>query len=270
MRRSLRWLPCAGLAVIALIVLFVAGSSRISIRTFALDAPSQYQVTVLHPFTHVCEGPVASQGPARGVGIWGGSIGGPATLTLDVRNARSGAILASGRIHAIAQENEWTTHLGHTISGAVPLRICLLDDAGVFTLSGSPAVHPKLVMTGTVVQQEFGKPHDQEFSLVLLDGDRSLFSSLPLAFSRAALWRPSWVGSWTFWVLAACLFGTFGLGVVAVASAASVDEEDRPPQPEDDVEPDLPPSPDLHAAKSSRTAAYNRLEPGQDRPQSVL
>ena len=72
-------------------------------------------------------------------------------------------------------------------------------------------------------------PPGEKFSLALLsDGDRSLLGSLPTAFSRASLWRPSWVGAWTFWVLAIALLATFGLAVVAVISAAGDDDAPVP------------------------------------------
>ena len=54
--------------------------------------------------------------------------------------------------------------------------------------------------------------------------DHSLLGSLPTVFSRAALWRPSSVGTWTFWLLAFGTLAAFGLGVIAVVGAAESDD----------------------------------------------
>ena len=56
---------------------------------------------------------------------------------------------------------------------------------------------------------------------------QSLFSMLPTIFRRAMLFRPTWVGAWTFWLLAAAVLGAFALGAVAVARASSADAEGR-------------------------------------------
>jgi hypothetical protein len=241
------WLSCIGLAVIAVVGLLVAGSHGLALRTFVLDAKNQYPLVLLYPSTRVCEGPVTSQGPARSVGIWGASAFGPARLTVEVQDAVTRRLWASGDLEASTVENEYTARLARLVPGDRPLRICLTEDLNTFSLEGSAAVHPNVVMTG--------KATGQEFSLVLLSDNRSLLSSLPTAFSRASLFRPSWVGSWTLWVLAIALLATFGLGVAAVASAVSAsDEEDRPPG-DQSREGDSPPSPDGRTGDSSRSAA---------------
>ena len=57
--------------------------------------------------------------------------------------------------------------------------------------------------------------------------DRSLLALLPDAFDRASLFRPGWVGAWTYWcLLAALAVGVPLLLVRALASAADEDESD--------------------------------------------
>jgi hypothetical protein len=236
----------AAIALLAVIVLAAAGSRSIAVRTFALGAPNSGQVTILHPGSQVCEGPVAGAETSNGTGIWGGAIGAPATMTITARDAHSGETLASGPLRAIAEENEWTARLDHEIAPNRAVRICLHEDAGTFTLSGSPAIRSDVVMSG--------KPAGQEFSLVLLNDHRhSLLSWLPTAFSRASLWRPSWVGSWTFWLLLAGVAAAFGLGVVAVAGAAGAD--DGPDAPRTDHLNGDDPTPSGNAPDSDRPAA---------------
>lgn len=209
-------------AVTAVVVLLIAGSRGLAVRTAAVDAPNQFTIAVLHPANRVCEGPVISQVPARGVGIWGASAGGTASLTVTVQAADTHTMLASGQLQAVSAEGEWTARLAREVPAGRPVRICLTDDVSAFSLSGSSASNPNVAVTGVAT--------GQRFSLVLLsDSNRSLLSSLPTAFSRASLFRPSWVGSWTFWFLAVALLASFGVGVVAVTSAAWADDSEKLP-----------------------------------------
>jgi hypothetical protein len=48
----------------------------------------------------------------------------------------------------------------------------------------------------------------------------TLLSLLPAVFRRASLFKLSFTGAWTFWVLAAAMLGAFGLAGVALAGAS--------------------------------------------------
>lgn len=227
MRCRRLWIPLTALSVLVVAALVAWGSRGVAVRTYALDAPNQTTVAVLRPGSRICEGPVTPQGPVRGVDIWGTATGGPARLTVTVQDPATRRRLASGLLTASAVAGGYGARLERTLPGGRRLRICLTGAAGRFGLSGSASVNPSVVMTG-------GTPNRQ-FSLVLLsNANRSLWSWLPLAFSRASLWRPGWVESWTFWALAAGLLACFGLVVVAVVQAASADEEHPPPDAADD------------------------------------
>jgi hypothetical protein len=184
------------------------------VREFALRAPDQSAVAILRPLQVVCEGPVASPAETRGVGIFGGSVLGVAVLAIDVRDATTRMRLASGQIDATAP-GEYVARLSRPVAAGRPLKVCVVDILNTFSLSGSAAVDPNVQVSGAAP--------GSEFSLVL-DNSRSFLGSLSIAFSRASLWRASWVGSWTFWVLAFALLGTFALGVLAVMSADSADQ----------------------------------------------
>jgi hypothetical protein len=72
-----------------------------------------------------------------------------------------------------------------------------------------------------------GRENDASaLALRFLHRPRSVASQLPVAFERAALFRPGWVGPWTFWLLALAV----GLGVPALlarALATAVREDSR-------------------------------------------
>lgn len=252
--RRLGILVTLGAAIVGVAVLVLSGTGQITARTFALGAENNFQVALIHPGTQVCEGPVTASQTSNGVGVWGGGIKGPATLTVTAREPSSGRTLASGPLRAQPAENRWTARLDHAIAADQPVQICLHGESGTFTLSGSSPVRSDVVMTGS-------QGH-AEFSLVLLSiGRHSLLGRLPTVFARASLWRPSWVGAWTFWVLAIALLATFALAVRAVASAAADDDLDGAgDRPSADAGPDAP---------GPTTPSTDRLEASEDRPQPV-
>jgi hypothetical protein len=242
----------AGIAVIVVVALVIGGLLSSTVRTFALGAPNQNQVALLHPGSRVCEGPVTSSRPVNGIGIWGASALGPAAIRVEVQDAATRRALQSAELRATTRGQQYSAYLPRPIAAGSPLRVCLTESLNTFALLGSGAIDPKVVMTGP--------RRGQEFSLVLLNHGGSMLSWLSTAFSRASLFRPSWVGSWTFWVLILGLLATFGLGVAATALAASADDrDDRDDRGDgDDHGPDEPPpSPDgtRTLSKSHSTAS---------------
>jgi hypothetical protein len=227
-------LPCTAIALVALALLLIAGARHTAVRTASVDAPNQITVATLRPGHPVCEGPVTSDRPANAVSVWGAAAGPrPATMTVTVRDASTHASLATGVLRPIADEGEWPVQLNRDVPDERPVQVCLSQMAGEFSLAGSAVSADSVSASGV--------PGGARFSLVLLsDGRRSLLGSLPLAFSRASLWRLSWVRPWTFWVLAFALLMTFGLVVVAVVKAAGEDEQPPPPAPDDQPRGGLP------------------------------
>lgn len=213
------WWISGVLALTALAALLVAASGTVVKREFVLGAPDQAPVAVLQPSQRVCEGPVASRGPFQRVGIWGSSAGGLSRITVEVQDARTARVLASGRLDARTPRED-IVRLDSEVPGAQPLRICLVGNRRAFLLLGSQTIQPGV--------QTVGLKPGLQFSLVLLSDRQSLLSSLPTAFSRASLFRPSWVGPWTFWVLALGLVAAFALGVIAVAGATAADAGESP------------------------------------------
>jgi hypothetical protein len=210
------WAAFAASALVAAIVLAVLALQPLTVREFALDAPNQQQVALLTPGHQVCEGPITTPAPIQGIGIWGGAVTGSSQITATIEDASSHRPLATGTITA-GGASELRKLLNATVPQGRAVRVCLRGRSGQLSLLGSPAVDAGVVIHGGAA--------DSEFSLVLLRrSGQSLLGSLPLAFGRASLWRPSWVGSWTFWVLAGLLLTTILFGAVAIASAARDDE----------------------------------------------
>jgi hypothetical protein len=220
LRGPVRWgaLAAAVAAIVVVIVLIISGLRSGPVRSFALRVPSATPVATARAKRPVCEGPVTASGQTSLVGVFGAPKVGLSRLHVTVRDAVAGdhgRVLATGTEVAREIVTEDLVALDRTVPAGRSLRVCVRATTDPFVLEGAGASATGVRMTGH---------RKDQFSLVL-DHRASFIGSLSTAFSRAAVFRPDWVGSWTFWVLTAAFAATFGLAVVAVALAADADEE---------------------------------------------
>jgi hypothetical protein len=217
-RRS--WVPFVLVALAGVVVLVLAALRPTTERTFALGVPNAGQVAVIRAGTRVCESPITSPAAFREVGIFGGPPPGPpagvARIAVVVSNARTHQVIGRASLVATAT-GEHAARLGASIDAGTPVRICLIGRSGTFSLLGTGSPRPAARISGA--------PAGMEFSVVLLRPGVSLLGSLPTAFARASLFKLSWIGSWTFWVLLGALLATIPLGAVAIALVADEDED---------------------------------------------
>jgi hypothetical protein len=221
LRHPIRWLPPLALSLAILTGLLAAGSRPIQVRTFSLEAADQGPVAVLHRGERVCEGPLSSPATARSVGLWGAAAATPARLAVQAVAAGTGRILAGGTLAPNSQPGQRDVRLSAAIPSETPIQICLVEQSGAFSLGGSTYTDARPGMVSSPTRLA---PNGAEFSVTLLT-THSLLGSLPTAFSRASLWRPSWVGSWTFWVLTAALLAVLVLAPALLARAAASDDD---------------------------------------------
>ena len=216
MRRDL---IAGGIAGLGLVLVAVLGLSSVAVRTYALRAPNEFPLVTLGPGRTVCEGPVRGAETTQGLAVWGAGIGGPARLQVSLRRLGPSARTVTGIVRTGTAESEQAAQLAAAIAPNVPVKACVRVLAGKFSIAGSPSVHAGLDMSGG--------PKGQEFSLLLLGPSRSVLSALPQAFGRASLFKLSWVGSWTFWLLTGGIALAFILAVGAVV-AATEDSSEQP------------------------------------------
>jgi len=203
-RRSI-WAPVLILALALVAGLIVSALKPMPIRAYALGSPNAVPVAVL----------------ARGQEV--------RDATTRDTIARGWTVLPPDKPHSGVFEPLPGDYADAAFAGAIrpgsTIDVCVIAEGPApLSLAGSAPVDPDIVMSLG------GKPTPTEFSLALLQASRrSLLAALPTAFARASLFRLSWTGPWTFWVLAVALLGTTASCGWAVAAAARADShgEDR-------------------------------------------
>jgi hypothetical protein len=192
-------------------------------RGFRLDVPSDSRVLV-RPGQELCSGLIRP--PAAGanrVRYWArGARGGAAPpIVVHVRRSRTAQTLADGTAEA-GPAGARTVRLRGSVAGSRKVVACFLD-AG-----GEPAILAPRPGTRTRVtverSSELADYADVALELIRSD-DRSLLATLPDAFDHAALFRPGWVGAWTYWLLLAALAAGVPLLLTRALSSASDEDE---------------------------------------------
>jgi hypothetical protein len=220
----LTFLVVAGLG---LAVLLLAAANDGRSRAFSLGVSDVAGVTTLTPTATVCERPIADPTSFGGVRAWAAPGAAPTPVEVTVSDAQTRQVLARGRALVPAADGQFDVTLTRTVAAHRQLQVCFATAGRAkVALLGSSQVNP------TVHLIVGGKPvATLGLSLVMLPAHpRSLLSMVPTAFARAALFKASWVGTWTFWVLAAALLAGFAVAAAAVRWALA--EPERPSHPE--------------------------------------
>jgi hypothetical protein len=193
---------------------------------FSLGVPAGVLAPYLDPGQTACQGPINPTSAYRSVRAWTWPGYPPnAVLRVSARNL-AGTVLATGRIvhtnTSLAQQypspQAETTRLTATLPAGRRITVCFqnVGSTVVSLLGGTPT------NTNSGVLTIHGKRTAMALSLLFLGAHpSSLLSQVPKIFSRASLFRPTWVGPWTFWLLALALVLAFPLAAVAVARASS-------------------------------------------------
>lgn len=209
------WWPALAAAVVVVAAFVVYGLRPVTVDRFVLRAPDEASVALVHSGQRVCQGPVRASAAVNRLTVYGASVLPTSRSRVEVQRAGGHRLLAYGEFSSTPAGGAYTPALDRPIAPRQAVRVCVVGELNTFSLLGSPSVNPHVRMTG-------GRK-GMQFSLAL-GNRRSLLGALPTAFQRAALFKASWVGSWTYWALTALLAGTFALAVFAVGAAAGEDE----------------------------------------------
>lgn len=205
--------------------LLLAASGDKRSRAFSLNVPNATPVAILTPGEQACQRPITAPAAFGGVRLFGASTGGDAALAVDIRPAHGGPPLARGQTGATPASSQLDVMLGREIRAGRRIELCAvnLGHARMVLLGAGPTDPSIKLRIGGVAS-------NRNLAVVgLRSRPRSLLASLPTAFSRASLFRPGWVGAWTFWALAglvAVAIVLVGVGVAAAGDATDGESGD--------------------------------------------
>lgn len=205
-----------------LIVLVVIGLA--DRRGFRLLVPSDSQVLV-QPGQERCSSIIRPPGAGSDrVRFWARASGtGPTPpIVVFVRRSRTAQALADGTAEG-GPAGAHTVHLRGSLAGSRKVVACFLN-AGA---SAAVLLPPPGTPTRVTVERSAGLADYADVALELNRSDnRSVLALLPDAFDRASLFRPGWVGAWTYWLLLVAL--VIGVPVLLSRALASASDEDEP------------------------------------------
>lgn len=215
--------------------LVAAGASDRRTTAFSLGIPDGGVVVSLPPGSRACQGPIGVVAPFAGLRLWLRPARAPRTrLRISVLTAAGGQHATGVLTPAVTPPGVRGSHpplavaastrLSRSVAAGSVVSLCFAN-AGRATVSLLGAQAQRA--SGVLAQN--GRQSASAAAVVLLrPRPSSLLSSLPTIFQRAALFRPTWMGAWTFWLLlAGAVVVVFPLGAVAVAVAAREDDADQ-------------------------------------------
>ena len=194
-------------------------------RGYRLSVHSDSQVLVA-PGQERCSSLIRPPGAgADRVRFWvRASGGGPVPpIVVFVRRSRTAQTLADGSVDA-GPPGARTVGLRGSVAGSRKVVACFLNaGARPAILTPAPGTPTRVTVERSDALADYG-----DIGLQLHRSDnRSLLGLLPDVFDRASLFRPGWVGGWTYWLLlVALVIGAPVLLSRALASASADDEED--------------------------------------------
>jgi len=202
--------------VVMFVGLLVAGLQTIQGRTYSVRVPDSGIAGTASPSHRLCEGPVQTPSRASGAGVFVVGASGRPRVTVTIFSG--GRLIASGSRRPNPTVREQIVVLDQPIPAQRPVQVCVGASGGTLTVYGAGAQAPAVVTHGVAAGMQFS---------FVLTHPTTLIGALPQAFSRAAIFRPSWVGSWTFWLLFALLAGTVALAGIALTGALDEPEVDE-------------------------------------------
>lgn len=223
-RLTLTGAAFAGALVLVAAGLIVGGLSDRQRTAFSVDVPAGGPVARLTAGRRFCQGPIAVPRAFSGVRVWiVPTTSHPASVTVSVRRTGPDAVRVAGQLGipvgvvpgALASP---AAGFSRPVSSGGPVQLCLRSGTGapLYLIGAQPTSGSGLISPSPPAGPGAA-------SLVFLaPRSRSVLGLVPTMMARAALFRPTWMGAWTYWVLLAGLVAAvllLGASVVATARA---------------------------------------------------
>lgn len=219
----------AAAVICALVMLLGAGALVAAAATdhrgvaFSLNAPVSAPLTAFAPGHTACEGPIRVLVASRSVVAYLSTDVLPGSpVSVRITDSETHALVAIGAATPVFPPRKTTVTriaLSATVGAGRSVAVCFRNlGPHLLALIGSSPVDPGIILTVD------GRPTGQEATLTFLRPHApSLLALIPTIIGRAALFRPRWVGPWTFWVLLVGVVGIAVLGPLAVYYASRSD-----------------------------------------------
>ena len=206
-------------AALGLVALAVEAAGDKRDLAFTIGVVPSTPAVRLAPERMVCQGPIVVSEEFDRVGLKAGTPGAPGSpLTVSVVTL-AGDPIATGHIEGgYAYPTEQSAEVGRVAAGQ-RISVCVAnagtEKVDVYGNAGVAALTSQALLNGR-------KPLDADLTLVFLHGERrSMLSQLGDVFDRASVFRPGWVGAWTFWLLTAAVL----IGVPLLLARALAESE---------------------------------------------
>lgn len=200
-----------GVMGLGLLALLAAAALDERERAFTLGLPPVRIAAELTPGERACHRGIDVPASFSRVRLATSSFGrtGPA-LTVTAGNAR-------GTVPAGYPDNSTVEVRVGEVAAGERIDVCVTNDGDHrVALYGSP--------TDTSHDHIFDEDLTPEIGVTFLrEEPRSMLALVPDAFERAALFRPAWVGAWTFWVLLGLVVAGLPLLLMAAYRSAVID-----------------------------------------------
>ena len=209
---------CAGILAFAVTA---AGDSRDV--AFTLGVVPAGAVAVLNPGEAACQSPISVPAEFDGVRFQVGTYGKPGPpLAIAIRSLESDRRLAGGRLSGGYPDVSQLSVAVGQVRASQRVEVCVRNVG-----ARRAALYGNVGLAAGETEARIGARRlGTDLSLVFeRDEPRSLLSLVPDIFERASVFRPVWVGAWTFWILAgALLAGVPVLLALALARVPGADE----------------------------------------------
>lgn len=208
-RPAALFLGIAAAALVALTALAAADERELA---YTLGVGPADTVSNIWPGEEVCQRPLTAEDDFGAVRLQV-SARQRAELAVTAVPLDDGRPLASARGSFPGGRSDLTLDFDETVSQDTRFALCIRNvGSGVFAVYGGRSN----ARDGTAVYEN-GSLEQSDLTLVFLrDQPRSALSLVPEMFERAALFRPGFIGAWTFWVLLVLV----AVGVPALMAAA--------------------------------------------------
>jgi hypothetical protein len=212
-RGPIAFLAVALAGVVALAVVAARDQRDLA---FTLGVAPGLVAAELGPREAACQVPVPVATEFDGVTAQFGTYHRPGPpVAVSVETFEGGRSLASGRLPGGYPDfSRQRVPLDATVAAGERVAVCVHNlGRRKLALYGGP----ELARRGSTVEID-GRDQGTDLTLFFTTDSRSAAALLPEVFDRASLFRPAWVGPWTFWLLGALLL----LAVPALLTLALV------------------------------------------------